>query len=74
MSDSSTGTASFEVRATSDSHFAWLRTRFTVERMMMSLVRTTVSLVGFAIVRFFERLQQAPGIRVAVLFRLTWPN
>jgi putative membrane protein len=73
MSDSSTGTARFEVRATSDSHFTWLRTRFTVERMMMSLVRTAVSLIGFgfAIVRFFERLQQAPGIRVAVLFRLT---
>ena len=65
MSDTNTATnaARFEVRVTADSHFAWLRTRFSVERTMMSLVRTAVSLIGFgfAIVQFFERLQQTPG-------------
>lgn len=65
MSDSNT--ARFEVRVTADSHFAWLRTRFSVERTMMSLVRTAVSLIGFgfAIVQFFERL--TPGTRPVYL-------
>jgi putative membrane protein len=53
----------FEVRVTADSHFAWLRTRLSVERTMMALVRTAISLIGFgfAIVQFFSRLQQMPG-------------
>ena len=57
----------FEVRATSDSHFGWIRTRLSVERTMMSWIRTAVALIGFgfAIVQFFERLQQMPGIRPA---------
>lgn len=52
---------------TADSHFAWLRTRLALERTMMSWVRTAVSLIGFgfAIVQFFERLQQMPGARAA---------
>lgn len=50
----------FEVRVTADTHFGWLRTRLSVERTMMSWVRTAVSLIGFgfAIVQFFERLRQ----------------
>jgi putative membrane protein len=57
----------FEVRVTADTHFGWLRTRLSVERTMMSWVRTAVSLIGFgfAIVQFFERLQQMPGISPA---------
>jgi putative membrane protein len=57
----------FEVRVTADSHFAWLRTRLSLERTMMSWIRTAVSLIGFgfAIVQFFERLQQMPGVRPA---------
>jgi putative membrane protein len=53
----------FEVRATAESHFSWLRTRLSVERTLMSWVRTAVSLIGFgfAIVQFFDRLQQMPG-------------
>jgi putative membrane protein len=53
----------FEGKATADSHFSWLRTRLSLERTMMSWVRTVVSLIGFgfAIVQFFERLQQLPG-------------
>jgi len=54
----------FEVRATADSHFSWLRTRLSLERTLMSWVRTAVSLIGFGftIVQFFERMQQLPGV------------
>ena len=57
----------FEVRVTADTHFGWLRTRLSVERTMMSWVRTAVSLIGFgfAIVQFFDRLQQLPGAKPA---------
>jgi putative membrane protein len=59
----------FEVRATADTHFGWLRTRLSVERTMMSWIRTAVSLIGFgfAIVQFFERLQQMPGTQAALV-------
>jgi putative membrane protein len=54
----------FEVKTTAESHFSWLRTRLSLERTMMSWVRTAISLIGFGftIVQFFERLQQTPGI------------
>ena len=57
----------FEVRVTADAHFGWIRTRLSVERTIMSWIRTAVSLIGFgfAIVQFFERLQQMPGVRPA---------
>jgi len=57
----------FEVRATADSHFAWIRTRLSVERTMMSWQRTAVALIGFgfAIVEYFNHLQQIPGARSA---------
>jgi putative membrane protein len=57
----------FEVRATADSHFSWLRTRLSVERTLMSWIRTAVSLIGFgfAIVQFFDRLKQMPGVTPA---------
>jgi len=63
------GAERFEVRVTADSHFGWLRTRLSLERTMMSWLRTAVSLIGFgfAIVQFFERLQQAPEARSAYL-------
>ena len=66
---SSAGNANrFEVRVTADSHFAWLRTRLAIERTMMSWLRTGVSLVGFgfAIVQFFERLDQMSGAQPAL--------
>ena len=57
----------FEVRVTSDSHFGWVRTRLSVERTTMSWIRTAVSLIGFgfAIVQFFQRLDQMPGTHPA---------
>jgi putative membrane protein len=53
----------FEVRATASDHFSWLRTRLSVERTMMSWVRTATALIGFGftIVQFFDRMQQMPG-------------
>ena len=55
----------FEVRVTADSHMAWIRTRLALERTLMAWLRTAVSLIGFgfAIVQFFEHLQQEPGSR-----------
>jgi inner membrane protein YidH len=65
MAEPHTGpdTARFEVRATASDHFAWLRTRASLERTMMSWIRTAVSLIGFGftIVQFFERMQELPG-------------
>src|SRR5262249_9807679 len=69
MADSPTApdAGRFEVRHTSDSHFAWIRTRLSLERAMMSWLRTAVALIGFgfAIVQYFERLGQMPGVRPA---------
>jgi putative membrane protein len=58
----------FEVRATASDHFAWLRTRASLERTMMSWIRTAVSLIGFGftIVQFFARLQELPGVNPAL--------
>jgi putative membrane protein len=71
MSDTSSvpGAGRFEVRATADSHFGWIRTRLSVERTMMSWQRTAVALIGFgfAIVQYFNHLQQIPGTRPAYL-------
>ncbi len=57
----------FEVKATASDHFAWLRTRLSVERTMMSWVRTATALIGFGftIVQFFDRMQQMPGVAPA---------
>jgi putative membrane protein len=53
----------FEVKATASDHFAWLRTRLSIERTMMSWVRTATALIGFGftIVQFFDRMQQMPA-------------
>jgi putative membrane protein len=61
--------ARFEVRVTADSHFAWVRTRMSLERTMMSWLRTAVALIGFgfALVQYLNHLQQIPGARSAYL-------
>jgi putative membrane protein len=57
----------YQVKATADSHFSWMRTRMSVERTMMSWVRTAVSLIGFGftIVQFFERFSAFEGVSEA---------
>ena len=57
----------FEVRLTADTHWGWLRTRLALERTMMAWARTAVSLIGFgfAIVQFFNRFEDMPGVRPA---------
>src|ERR1700745_2473872 len=59
----------FEVRVTADSHFGWVRTRLSLERTMMSWVRTATALIGFgfAIGQYLDRLQPLPGTRPAYL-------
>jgi putative membrane protein len=54
----------FDVKATASDHFSWLRTRLSVERTMMSWVRTATALIafGFTIVQFLERMQEMPGV------------
>jgi putative membrane protein len=57
----------FEVKTSADSHFSWLRTRMSVERTLMSWVRTGTALIGFGftIVQFFERLGGFQGVAPA---------
>jgi putative membrane protein len=54
----------FEVRATADSHFSWLRTRLSLDRTLMSWIRTATAMIGFGftIVQFFERLGSMQGV------------
>jgi putative membrane protein len=47
-----------------ETHFSWLRTRMSVERTLMSWVRTATALIGFGftIFQFFERFNQMAGV------------
>ena len=58
------GTSRFQVRATAESHFSWLRTRMSVERTLMSWVRTATALIGFGftIFQFLYRFNKTPGV------------
>ena len=60
-------TSRFQVRATAESHFSWLRTRMSTERTLMSWVRTATALIGFGftIFQFLHRFNQTPGIKPA---------
>ena len=62
-------TRRFEVRTTAESHFSWIRTRLSLERTLMSWVRTAIALIGFGftIVQFFKRLDTMPGVTPALL-------
>ena len=56
-----------EARSTSG-HLSWISTRLSLERTMMSWVRTSVALIGFGftIVQFFERLHSIEGAKPAL--------
>src|SRR5215471_12793619 len=58
----------FEVKVSAESHFAWIRTRLSVERTLMSWVRTATALIGFGftIVQFFERMQTMESVAPAL--------
>ncbi len=63
------GADRFEVRVTADTHFGWIRTRLSLERTMMSWLRTATALIGFgfAIVQYLNHLQQFPGANAPYL-------
>lgn len=63
------GADRFEVRVTADSHFGWIRTRLSVERTLMSWMRTATALIGFgfAIFQYLDRLDLAPGTKTPYL-------
>ena len=60
-------TSRFEVKGDVPTHFAWLRTRMSIERTLMSWVRTATGLIGFGftIFQFLHRFNQTPGIKPA---------
>jgi putative membrane protein len=60
-------TSRFQVRATAESHFSWLRTRMSTERTLMSWVRTATALIGFGftIFQFLHRFNETPGVKPA---------
>jgi putative membrane protein len=64
-STTQTGAGRFEVRVTADSHFGWLRTRLSLERTLMSWMRTATALIGFgfAIFQYLDRLEDTPGAK-----------
>jgi len=64
----------FEVRVTSDSHFAWVRTRLAVERTMMAYMRTSVSLIafGFTIFQFIQRVQEVRADELRFPYAAWW--
>ena len=71
-SEQRTGTSRFDVKADVPSHFSWLRTRMSMERTLMSWVRTSTALIGFGftIFQFLHRFNQTPGIKPA---EHSWP-
>jgi len=64
----------FDVRATADSHFSWLRTRMSAERTLMSWVRTGIALIGFGFTIFqvLDRFNKTAGVEPAELPRAPW--
>jgi putative membrane protein len=56
---------------TADSHFGWIRTRLSLERTLMSWMRTATALIGFgfAIVQYLSHLRELPGVNPAYLPR-----
>src|SRR5215475_8120204 len=57
----------FQVRTIAETHFAWLRIRMSIERTLMSWIRTATALIGFGftIFQFLHRFSQTPGVKPA---------
>ncbi|MCP4380347.1 MAG: DUF202 domain-containing protein [Hyphomicrobiales bacterium] len=58
----------FDVEVSSGSHFAWLRTRLSLDRTLMAWVRTAIGSIGFGftIVQFFARFSDMAGVAPAI--------
>ena len=65
--EKSNETGRFEVKADAPTHFSWLRTRMSIERTLMSWIRTAAALIGFGftIFQFLHRFNQTPGVEPA---------
>jgi Domain of unknown function (DUF202) len=59
--DPQAGEPRFEVKATAETHFSWLRTRMSTERTLMSWVRTGTALIGFGFTIFQVAARLHPG-------------
>jgi inner membrane protein YidH len=72
--ESNQETKRFEVKATAESHFSWLRTRMSAERTLMSWVRTAIALIGFGftIFQFLDRFNRTPGVEPAAHPQAPW--
>ena len=59
-----------------ETHFSWLRTRLSVERTLMSWVRTATALIGFGftIFQFFDKMGGMVGVTTARHPRLPHPQ
>jgi putative membrane protein len=68
MADATDDIHRFEVKASGPDHFAWLRTRLSLERTLMAWVRTSTALIGFGftIVQFFDRIHHMEGVKSAM--------
>ena len=73
-SDASEDRNRFAVKPTAETHFSWLRTRMSVERTLMSWVRTAVALIGFGftIFQFLNRFNRMPNVQPASHPRAPW--
>jgi inner membrane protein YidH len=67
-------TQRFEVKPDAPTHFAWLRTRMSIERTLMSWVRTSTALIafGFTIFEFLYRFNKTPGVEAPEYPRAPW--
>ena len=67
-------TSRFQVKPDAPSHFAWLRTRLSLERTLMSWVRTSTALIGFGftIFQFLDRFNKTPGVEPAAHPMAPW--
>jgi len=72
--DEGAGSPRFSTPRTPETHFSWLRTRMSVERTLMSSVRTATALIafGFTIFQFLRQVNAMPGANPARFPEAGW--